>query len=156
MSEIIQCPSCHRALQIPEVLVGQDVQCPTCGATFMAALKDLHPAPGQQSGSGPPHEGDRPWTSDRGPDIALAGSPMPHRGGVVLAFGILSLVLCGLLGPVAWMMGNADLEAMRKGQKDPSGEGMTQAGRICGIIGTVRLFLELFGGMLLCAGKLLH
>jgi hypothetical protein len=61
----------------------------------------------------------------------------PHRGAMVLTLGILSLVICGLLGPFAWIMGRNDLEKMDAGRMDPSGEGLTKAGKICGIIGTV-------------------
>jgi len=68
----------------------------------------------------------------------------PHRGGAVLALGILGLVfciLCGIVsvvcGIVAWAMGSADLREMRAGRMDPSGESMTRAGMICGIIATV-------------------
>ena len=43
MQEIISCPSCHRKLQVPESLIGQDVQCPTCGATFVGAAAGQSP-----------------------------------------------------------------------------------------------------------------
>jgi hypothetical protein len=56
---------------------------------------------------------------------------------MVLTLGILSLVICGLLGPFAWIMGRNDLKKMNAGRMDPSGEGLTKAGKICGIIGTV-------------------
>ena len=61
---------------------------------------------------------------------------------MVLTLGILSIVICGLLGPVAWVMGNNDLAAMRAGRMDPSGEGLTQAGRILGIISSIMLILS--------------
>ena len=34
-------------------------------------------------------------------------------------------------------MGNGDLKAMAEGRMDPTGEGMTKAGKICGIISVV-------------------
>jgi hypothetical protein len=34
-------------------------------------------------------------------------------------------------------MGNKDLNEIRSGRMDPSGEGTTQAGRICGMIATI-------------------
>ena len=69
-------------------------------------------------------------------------SPMePHRGVLILVLGILSLTVCGLLAPFAWVMGNTDLQKIRAGQMDPSGEGLTQGGRICGIIGSILLIL---------------
>lgn len=61
----------------------------------------------------------------------------PHRGVLILVLGILGLVCCFILGIIAWVMGNTDLQEMRAGRMDPSGEGLTQAGRICGIISVV-------------------
>src|SRR5262249_38330115 len=39
MAEIVNCPSCRRRLQAPEGILGHDVQCPSCGATFVASLR---------------------------------------------------------------------------------------------------------------------
>lgn len=58
----------------------------------------------------------------------------PHRGGLVLAFGILGFVICAFFGIASWIMGRNDLQEMRAGRMDPSGMGMTQAGMILGII----------------------
>lgn len=59
----------------------------------------------------------------------------PHRGTTILILGILSLVMCGLFTAIpAWIMGNADLRKMDAGRMDPSGRGITQAGRIIGMI----------------------
>lgn len=64
-----------------------------------------------------------------------AGQPMrPHRGVMILVFGILGLVCCIVFGIVAWVMGNGDLKEMDAGRMDPSGRGLTQAGKICGIV----------------------
>ena len=60
----------------------------------------------------------------------------PHRGVLILVFGILGLVLCFPFGIAAWIMGNGDLQEMRAGRMDPTGQGLTQAGRICGIVAT--------------------
>lgn len=64
-----------------------------------------------------------------------------HRGGLILALGIISIVVCGFVGPVAWVMGTRDLEEMRQGRMDPLGKGLTEAGRICGMVGTALLVL---------------
>ena len=61
----------------------------------------------------------------------------PHRGVMILVFGILGIVLCMPLGIVAWVMGSADLKLMRDGKMDQSGESLTQVGKILGIIGTL-------------------
>ena len=58
----------------------------------------------------------------------------PHRGSMILVFGILSLIVCMPLGIVAWVMANGDLKKMDAGTMDPEGRGNTQAGKICGII----------------------
>ncbi len=74
----------------------------------------------------------------------------PHRGGLILTLGIISLasvtllmcyglgVLVGLpLGITAWILGSGDLRKIRNNEMDPEGLGQTQAGWICGIIGTI-------------------
>ncbi|MDH4241328.1 MAG: DUF4190 domain-containing protein, partial [Phycisphaerae bacterium] len=77
----------------------------------------------------------------QGPPVAPAETPpqtqqtlAPHRGTLILILGILSLVCCFICGIVAWVMGNGDLKEMAAGRMDPAGEGMTKAGKICGII----------------------
>lgn len=67
----------------------------------------------------------------------------PHRGSTVLVYGILGLVVCQLLGVAAWRMGTDDLREMEYGQMDPSGRDMTNAGRICGMVATGILILQL-------------
>jgi len=61
----------------------------------------------------------------------------PHRGTLILVLGILGLVCCGICGIIAWVMGKRDLQDMDAGTMDPSGQGMTQAGKICGMIGVI-------------------
>lgn len=61
----------------------------------------------------------------------------PHRGGVVLALGILGLIVCSACGIIAWVMGKNDLREMDAGIMDPAGRGTTRAGKICGIISFV-------------------
>ncbi len=65
----------------------------------------------------------------------------PHRGTLILVLGILGLVICGPLGIAAWVMGNGDLKQMDAGTLDPSGRGITNAGRICGMIATILMIL---------------
>ena len=65
----------------------------------------------------------------------VAGPPAglrPHRGGAVLALGILGLLTCFVLGIIAWVMGKNDLREMDAARMDPSGRGTTQAGKILG------------------------
>lgn len=67
----------------------------------------------------------------------------PHRGTLVLVFGILSLVICAPLGIAAWIMGRSDLKKMDAGLVDPQGRGLSMAGMICGIIATALFALGL-------------
>lgn len=65
----------------------------------------------------------------------------PHRGGMILAFGIISLVACQfgigiIFGILAWVMGNSDLKGIESGEVDPEGRQLTQVGKILGIVGT--------------------
>lgn len=65
----------------------------------------------------------------------------PHRATTILVLGILSLVVCQPIGIAAWIMGNKDIKEMDAGLMDPSGRSTTNAGRICGIIGSILLIL---------------
>ena len=67
-----------------------------------------------------------------------AGQPVrPHRGVAVLVLGILGIVVCFICGIIAWVMGNNDMREMAAGTMDSSGRGLTQAGKICGMIGVI-------------------
>jgi hypothetical protein len=98
------------------------------------------------------------------PDVRRFGprrDAEPDRGSTVLALGIISLAgimvmcvpligvilvpICAILGVVAWVMGQIDLGKMKRGQMDDAGRGMTQAGWICGIIGTFLNSLLMLG-----------
>lgn len=77
----------------------------------------------------------------------------PHRGTLILVLGILGLVVCAPLAIVAWVMGSGDLKQMDAGTMDPVGRGTTQAGKICGIIGTILLIIGvIIGGILFSIG----
>jgi hypothetical protein len=77
------------------------------------------PAPGAQPAPGVPPMGVK-----------------PARGGAILTLGILGIVLCFILGIIAWVMGSGDLKEMKEGKRDSSGQQLTKAGMICGIVGT--------------------
>ncbi len=77
---------------------------------------------------------------------AASSSARPHRGVLILVLGILGIVLtCVPLGIVAWVMGSGDLAAMDRGEIDPSGRSLTQAGKVCGIISVVLTGLFVLG-----------
>jgi len=69
-----------------------------------------------------------------------------HRQGtVVLVLGILSLVVCSVIGPIAWSLGNrtlCEIDAAPPGYF--RNRGYVVAGRICGIVATILLVLTIF------------
>jgi len=79
----------------------------------------------------------------------------PHRGVLILVLGILGLLCCFILGIIAWVMGSGDLREMDAGRMDPSGRGLTQAGKICGIISVVLAIVGFILGLLLTMAGLL-
>lgn len=95
---------------------------------------------------------------------APSGNLEPHRGSLILVFGILALVVCGIVfGLIAWVMGKSDLEQMKAGTMDRQGESLTQVGKILGIVGLVKdliailLFILIFiGSFALSAAQVQH
>jgi hypothetical protein len=73
-------------------------------------------------------------------------------GTTVLVLGILSLVICGLLGPIAWVKGNT---AKREMEAQPgvqwSNRGSITAGRICGMIASILLIVGVVAFVVLVA-----
>ena len=57
-----------------------------------------------------------------------------HRGVLLLVFGLLGTPVW-IFGAVSWALGNRDLQAMAEGKMDPSGERLTRAGKVLGILG---------------------
>ena len=171
MALVVTCPACQRRLQVPDDLVGQDVQCPECELLFTAAvgvppstaIGTQAPAPGpaapewENPPAKPTSRPDRWADPDEDDDHQRPvrrvdrGDYAPHRGAMILTFGILSLVgailfalFCGIFcvitaifGGLAWTMGGQDLEEIRTGRMDPDGESLVTAGRILGLVGAI-------------------
>lgn len=119
---VVTCPFCYTHASLPDFWPHSEYTCPRCAAVVSLSAPPLSPPP-------------NPFDLEEGPTRTVRGRP--HRGGLILALGILSLIVCAPLGVFAWAMGSSDLEMMRRGRMDRSGEGVTQAGYVCGIIGTV-------------------
>jgi hypothetical protein len=98
------------------------------------------PAPQDPYGpQGPPPYGPQgPFPYGYPPPVWRAEHP---RGTTVLVLGILSLVVCGILGPFAWSMGNSALAEIDARPGYYSNRGLVVAGRICGIVATVLLIV---------------
>jgi ABC-type Fe3+ transport system permease subunit len=78
--------------------------------------------------------------------------PEASQATTALVLGILGIICCPILGIVAWIMGNNELEGIRSGRRSPASEGTANASRILGIIGTVLLGIWLLLALLGIAG----
>ena len=180
MPEITQCPQCQRKLNVQEAQLGQTVQCPVCGTFFTAAVASARPAPLAPPVEERPPRGydepapprsrdydDRPPRYDddydrrrrypprRGYYADPYAEPLPHRGGLILALGLMGMCLScipfagWILGGIALSMANTDLPRMDRGYMDREGRGMTVGGQVCGVIGVVINSILAF---IICAG----
>jgi hypothetical protein len=75
--------------------------------------------------------------------VTTGGYPEKSQATTVLVLGILGLLICSVLGPVAWSMGNTELAAIDAGRRPPENRNTANAGRILGIITTVLLGIGL-------------
>ena len=86
------------------------------------------------------------------PTIPVAATQQSSKATIAVVVGVLGIVCCGLLAPVAWYLGNEEIKAIDAGRLSESNRGMAQVGKILGIIGSILLVLGLlwvlfFGGM---------
>ncbi len=68
-------------------------------------------------------------------------APDHPRATTALVLGILSLVLCGLIGPFAWAIGRSTLAEIDASGGRWGGRGQAQAGYVLGVIATVLLLV---------------
>ncbi|KQY60146.1 hypothetical protein ASD11_11715 [Aeromicrobium sp. Root495] len=83
------------------------------------------------------------------PPPGWSRAPRHPDATTVLVLGILGIVLCGVLAPIAWFMGT---RVLREIDADPGlldGRGEVNAGRILGIVGTAMLVLGLLAAVAL-------
>ena len=90
--------------------------------------------------------------STGGTTTGTPGTGAGDNSTLILVLGIVGILCCNVLGPVAWYMGRQELQGMAEGRIAATNEGTTRAGMILGIIGTAFLVLGLlwivfFGGM---------
>lgn len=130
-----RCRTCGKLLRTGEENAGRPAACPACG--------DAVRVPTSADGS---TIADDTVPADVSPtELRPHRRMQPHRGGLILAFGILAWMTCFLFGVAAWAMGVEDLRAMRAGEMDADGEGLTRAGMILGAISVVLVLVALLG-----------
>lgn len=111
-----------------------------------------YPLPPPDGGYGPP-----PGYGGYGPPPGYGpygpyGYQIEHpRGTQILVIGILSLVICAVVGPFAWKQGNEVLAEIDAQPGRFSNRGHVVAGRVCGMIGTAVLAFQVvvWGGIFL-------
>ena len=102
----------------------------------------------------PPPSGSDPSQPPVQPPMPPYGAPqyIPAYGPVapdhpqattVLILGILGLLVCGAIAPFAWVMGNRVVGEIDASNGAMGGRGNAQAGRVCGIVGSVLLGLAM-------------
>jgi uncharacterized membrane protein YjgN (DUF898 family) len=98
----------------------------------------------------PPYGGQPPYPY--GPAPVGFGAPEHPQATTVLVLGILGLVLCQVLSPIAWVMGNRVVREIDAANGHLGGRSSANAGRICGIVGTALFALYLLAGVALVIG----
>jgi predicted RNA-binding Zn-ribbon protein involved in translation (DUF1610 family) len=142
------CQHCSKILKTKDDKAGLHAQCPGCGADLVVpdgsqvATLDEPEVVGEPSATRTcPMCGETVAASavtcrycgeklNRKSRKLLA----PHRGALILVLGILAWFICPFIGIAAWFMGTHDLQEMDAGRMDDEGRGLTQAGRIIGLV----------------------
>ena len=76
-----------------------------------------------------------------------AGPPNASNAVTALVLGILGIVLCPLLGPVAWVLGRRGEQEIDGSGGAVGGRGLATAGKVLGIVGTFLLMIGLALGV---------
>ena len=155
--------ACGRQVPVQPEWAGQWITCPGCAGSLYAPFPGNKPSV-PASAAEPtrlcalcaetiPVSDVRCRFCGSDPSGARRAPPPPPRpatstddGTPVLIVGLLGLMICQLLSPVAWAMGNSYEARCRARGEAPSGPG--HAGKIVGIIGSVMLGLGLAGAVL--------
>ena len=88
---------------------------------------------------GNPPEG--PQTPTPPPVAPAAVEKASSKAVASLVLGIVGVICCGFLAPVAWILAAQERKAIAEGKSPTAGSGLATAGFILGIVGTVLLIL---------------
>ncbi|MEZ6197663.1 MAG: DUF4190 domain-containing protein [Planctomycetota bacterium] len=138
------CAYCGAGMNLPDSAAGKRVRCPSCDAVNVIYA---NAGGGYRLGT----EGDEVATIASASPSAAPGraamSPEPRPvasavrkpsgggdGTTIFVLGLLSIILCQILGPIAWIMGNSHRAACRRAGVEP--DGLATGGWVMGIIAT--------------------
>lgn len=101
-------------------------------------------------------EPNQSWTP---PPPSPPPQPTSSQAITALVLGVLSLLCCPFLGPIAWYLGNQERKAIREGRAPASGETLALVAVILGILGTIYLagfvlWMFFMGGMAILGGAM--
>ena len=168
----MRCAGCGQTLRVADEHAGKKARCPACGT-----IAEVPSAPGAEpislvsdnpfaadSQTAPeanpfaerPEIERNPYASPSAPMISRTQIGRPHRGGLILTFGVVGVFCCMPLGVAAWVMGASDLKEIRAGRMDPSGENLTQVGMVLGIVSVGLAVLGFFANFGLVALRAIH
>ena len=83
-----------------------------------------------------------------------ASPPNASNAVTALVLGILGVLLCPLLGPIAWVLGRRGEQEVDASGGAVGGRGLATAGKVLGMVGTFFIVLVVVGGLLIVAGSL--
>src|ERR1700687_396594 len=108
MATTVVCPACSRRLRLPDHLLGQEVRCPGCKKIFATeprsarkSKRDEDEDEDREELDDDPEEADRPSRRGR----SLRRNQLPHRGGLLLTLGIVSIVAGVISVPAEFGLG---------------------------------------------------
>ncbi|WP_230487007.1 DUF4190 domain-containing protein [Nocardioides anomalus] len=108
----------------------------------MTQPPEQQPEPSQQPPQ-PPYGTPQPPPYGAPPPYGYAMQADHPQATTVLILGIVSIVVCGLVGPFAWVMGNRVVGEIDASGGQYGGRSSANAGRIIGMIVTILLGLSL-------------
>lgn len=104
-----------------------------------------------QTPPGPPPGWNPPPPPGQVPPPGYGYAPVQQehpQGTIILVLGILGLVSCGVLGPIAWIMGNKALAEIDARPGYYSNRGNVAAGRVLGMITSILILAAVALGLI--------